>query len=70
MEKDYSANDVPSQMAHFEETAGRQRLNTVQVVAGQHSKATSLVKRKTSEMEDDEMMQYTDSNAEGGTHYF
>jgi hypothetical protein len=21
-------------------------------------------------MEDDEMMQYTDSNAEGGTHYF
>lgn len=29
MEKDHSANDVPSQMAHFEETAGRQRLNTV-----------------------------------------
>lgn len=56
MEKGHSANDVPSQMAHFEETAGRQRLNTVQVVAGQHSKATSLVKRKTSEMEDDEMM--------------
>ena len=35
-----------------------------------HSKATTLVKRKTSEMEDEEMMQYTDSNAEAGTHYF
>ena len=28
------------------------------------------MKRKTSEIEDEEMMQYTDSNAEAGTHYF
>jgi len=43
----------------------------VQGVPSGPSKATSLIKRKTTEvLDDDEMLQYTDSNAEAGTHYF
>lgn len=36
------------------------------------SKVTSLVLRKTSDIDDEEMMQYTESNVGGadGTHYF